>query len=112
MVRKSVRCPEIDMEKTGVLLRCLIAANGMMVKDIQVLLGLGSPQPVYRWIQGKYLPSVDNLYRLSLIFGVHMEDLLAKEDTDLREILDQACENPEGSRLMARCRRKPELEVA
>ena len=42
---------------------------------------LSCPHPVYRWIHGHALPSTDNLYRLSKIFQIHMEDLLIEVDT-------------------------------
>lgn len=105
MMETSMDYPEIDMEKTGLLLRCLVASKGYMVKDIQRMLGLGSPQPIYRWLQGKYLPSVDNLYRLSMILGVHMEELLANQGTDLTEILAEACASPDHKRLLSYCRK-------
>ena len=73
----------IDMEKTGNKLRRYVETCGYSVKDIQCYLGLSCPQPVYRWYKGDNLPSVDNLLRLSELFHVHMEDLLAKgNETD------------------------------
>lgn len=54
--------------------------NGYSVKMLQEYLCLSCPQPIYRWIQGKNLPTVEHLYRLSRLFGVHMEDLLADDD--------------------------------
>ena len=69
----------IDMEQTGINLRNYMRANGYSVKDIQKYLGLSCPQPVYRWFKGVILPSVDNLLRLSELFGVHMEDLLVRK---------------------------------
>ena len=69
----------IDMEKTGNNLRKYAYENGHSVKDIQQYLGLSCPQPVYRWFKGTILPSVDNLFRLSELFHVHMENLLVKQ---------------------------------
>ena len=54
---------------------------GMSVKDIQNTLHLSCPQPIYRWINGKVLPSVDHLLMLSELFDVHMEELLVKKQT-------------------------------
>ena len=72
----------IDMEKTGNNLRKYAYENGYSVKDIQQYLGLSCPQPVYRWFKGAILPSVDNLFRLSELFHIHMEELLVKEHSD------------------------------
>ncbi len=66
----------IDMEKTGILLKELFDRYGYTVKDIQKILHLSCPQPIYRWFKGSILPSVDHLYVLSRLLKVHMEDLL------------------------------------
>lgn len=68
----------IDMIETGKRLKKLAQRSGYSVKDIQQYLGLSCPQPVYRWYKGVILPSVDNLLRLSELYQVHMEELLAK----------------------------------
>lgn len=59
-----------------------IKRSGYSIKELQGLLGLSCPQPIYRWIRGRTLPSIDNLYMLSRILGVHMEDLLVPMDAD------------------------------
>lgn len=69
--------PNLDLKQSGNLLRYQIRKSGYSVRDIQNYLVLSCPQPVYRWFQGKTLPSVDHLYALSRLLGVHMEDLLA-----------------------------------
>lgn len=75
----------IDMKLTGKKLSYLAKLRGYSVKDIQEYLGLACPQPVYRWYKGIILPSVDNLLRLSELFGVHMEELLV---TDLVKLIN------------------------
>lgn len=71
--------PDIDMEKTGELIRKKICAAGLTVKYIQEKLYLSCPQPVYRWFKGQILPSVNHLYVLSRLLGVHMEELLVQK---------------------------------
>lgn len=66
----------IDLEKTGRRMESLMRQRGYTVKDIQNILHLSCPQPVYRWIRGQILPSVDHLLVLARIFQVHMEELL------------------------------------
>ncbi len=75
-MKQSKTYPNIDMIKTGLQLKEYIKHAGLTVKDIQEILHLSCPQPVYRWMNGKILPSVDHLLTLSKLFGVHMEDLL------------------------------------
>ena len=67
--------PNLDLKQSGNLLRYQIRKSGYSVQDIQNYLVLSCPQPVYRWFQGKTLPSVDHLYALSRLLGVHMEEL-------------------------------------
>jgi len=66
----------LDMKLTGYLLSVMIRKRGYTVGEIQKELGLSCPQPVYRWINGQTMPSIDNLYKLSTILGVHMDDLM------------------------------------
>ena len=69
----------IDMKKTGLLLKEKIEKAGYTVKDIQNILHLSCPQPIYRWFKGIILPSVDHLYVLSRLLKLHMEDLLVPQ---------------------------------
>lgn len=78
-MKQSKTYPNIDMIQTGLKLKMYIDNSSMSVKDIQEYLHLSCPQPIYRWINGKILPSVDHLFMLSELFGVHMEELLVKK---------------------------------
>lgn len=71
----------LDIILTGQRIHSVIKDSGYSIRQIQEMLSLSCPQPVYRWIHGSALPSVDNLYRLSKIFQIHMEDLLVEVDT-------------------------------
>lgn len=72
----------LDAVLTGKEIGSAIKRSGYSIKELQGLLGLSCPQPIYRWIRGRTLPSIDNLYMLSRILGVHMEDLLVPMDAD------------------------------
>ena len=61
----------IDMIKTGQKIKECIQKTGYTVKDLQKILKLSCPQSIYRWFKGQILPSVDHLYTLSRILGVH-----------------------------------------
>ena len=71
--------PNIDMKRTGLLLKKKVQEAGYTVKELQETLMLSCPQPIYRWFQGKVLPSVVHLYVLSQLLHVHIEDLLVLE---------------------------------
>ncbi len=68
----------IDMKRTGQILKKRIGDKGYSVGEIQKMLMLSCPQPVYRWLKGQILPSVNHLYMLSQILECHMEELLVE----------------------------------
>lgn len=80
--------PSVDIEKTGLKLKVMIKLAGYDVKFIQEYLHLSCPQSIYKWFHGKSLPSVEHLYALSLLLGVHMEDLLVQKKQ--QSLLDKA----------------------
>lgn len=80
--------PNIDMKKTGERLKEYMECVGVSVKELQEMLHLSCPQPIYRWIKGKVLPSVDHLLVLSELFGVHMEELLVKKTIMSQNVLN------------------------
>ena len=68
--------PVIDTVKTGKRIKRIMKEKGFMVKDIQVYLGLGTPQAIYHWFRGKSMPTLDNLYALSELFRMPVDGLL------------------------------------
>lgn len=72
----------LDAVLTGKKINSAIKQSGYSIRELQEMLGLSCPQPIYRWIRGRTLPSIDNLYMLSRILGMHMEDLLIPRDAD------------------------------
>ncbi len=75
----------LDMELSGKKLYAAIKKSGYSVRELQEKLFLSCPNPIYRWIHGSALPSIDNLYRLSRILDTPMEELLAVKQVDLEE---------------------------
>ena len=71
----------IDVERTGLRLKQAVKCAGYDVKTIQEYLHLSCPQPIYRWFQGKLLPSVDHLLALSILLHVRMDDLLVLQSS-------------------------------
>lgn len=68
--------PVIDPIATGKNILTLRLEKGFSVRQLQEYFGFEEPQAIYRWQYGKTLPSVDNLYALSLVLGVPMEKIL------------------------------------
>ena len=79
--RELPRYPVIDAVATGRNLRRLRLEKGYSVKELQEYLGLGCPQGVYQWQAGRSLPSVDNLYAVSRLWGVSMNEILVERES-------------------------------
>lgn len=92
--------PNIDMQRTGALLKKKVEEAGYTVKELQEKLRLSCPQPIYRWFKGKVLPSINHLYALSQLLHVHMEELLVPESRlDVMLTIDQRVPCVELSRM-------------
>ena len=68
--------PRIDMYKTGQNMKNMMQRRGLTVRNLQDYLKLGTPQSIYHWFEGRNLPSIDNLYALSALFHVPVDDLI------------------------------------
>ena len=68
--------PTIDLTATGLKIKETIKNKGMTVKELAGIFGFASPYPVYKWISGKSLPTLDNLVILARVMGVTMDDLV------------------------------------
>ena len=84
--RELPRYPVIDAAATGRNLRRLRLEKGnrekgYSVKELQEYLGLSCPQGVYQWQAGRSLPSVDNLYAVSRLWGVSMNEILVERES-------------------------------
>ena len=70
------RFPVIDPVATGKNIVRLRKARGLTVRDLQEYFGFEAPQAIYKWQRGQSLPTVDNLFALSALLGVSIEDIL------------------------------------
>ncbi len=86
--------PTIDKEATGKQIRSLMKHCDFSVRDLQEALSLSSVQSIYHWLYGRSLPSVDNLYAMSRLFGVRMDDIVCGSDPKA----------PDSAALQYRCR--------
>lgn len=83
MSKPQLKDTSMDMMMTGYLIKRLVSESGYTVSEVQNRLGLSCPQPIYRWCKGQNLPSLDNLFILSGMLGLHMEDFLMQKDEKL-----------------------------
>ena len=73
--------PVIDLPATGANIRRLRQTRGLSVRDLQQFFGFEEPQAIYKWQRGQSLPTVDNLYALSTLLDVPMNDILVAVNT-------------------------------
>lgn len=70
------RFPVIDPAATGRNIVRLRQERGFTVRDLQRFFGFEEPQAIYKWQRGQSLPSIDNLYALSYLFQLSMNEIL------------------------------------
>lgn len=73
--------PTIDMKATGDHIWQIMQRKNITVRDVQQYLNLGSVQSVYHWLSGRNMPAIDNLYALSALFGLSVDDILIGNKT-------------------------------
>lgn len=85
--------PVIDPIATGKNISRLRVERGMTVKQLQAFFGFEEPQAIYRWQWGKSLPSVDNLYALSILFEVSMDEIIVPRGGSIAnaELQEKSC---------------------
>ncbi len=68
--------PVLDARATGARIKELRQLNHLRVEDISRFMGFESDQAVYKWQRGDSLPTVDNLFALSRLFGTSVDEIL------------------------------------
>ena len=68
--------PVIDPVATGENIVRLRKERGLTVRDLQAYFGFEEPRAIYKWQHGTSLPTVDNLYALSALLDVPMDEIL------------------------------------
>jgi len=71
-----VEYPVIDLRSTGTRLNELRRERGITVEELRVYLGMNNPNSIYRWFRGEALPTLENMYALSVILDVSMNDII------------------------------------
>ena len=72
--------PVIDPVETGKNIVRLRKERGLSVRDIQAWFNFEEPRAIYKWQTGQTLPSVDNLYALSVLLNVPMDSVIIGMD--------------------------------
>ena len=70
--------PVIDLTATGANIRRLRMSQNLSVRQVQDYFGFAEPRVIYKWQKGECLPTVDNLFALSKLFKVPMDQILVQ----------------------------------
>lgn len=79
--------PVIDPVATGENIVRLRKTRGLTVRDLQAYFGFEEPRAIYKWQHGASLPTVDNLYALSVLLEVPMDEILVPARSKLNMIV-------------------------
>lgn len=66
----------IDKKATGRRIQRMLADRGIVVAELQEQMGLESPQSIYKWLNSRSLPSLNNLCLLARLLSVSIEDIV------------------------------------
>lgn len=75
--------PTINLRETGINLQRIMDKRGFTPKDIKEFLNLGSIQTVYNWCNGLNMPTVDNLYALSQLLQITIDEIICGNRTPI-----------------------------
>ena len=70
--------PVVDMKLTGRKIAALREERGISVRDLQEMLGIATPQAIYKWQRGTAMPTLDNLVVLATVFGTTMDAIVIR----------------------------------
>ena len=91
-----IRFPVIDPVATGANITRLRLERGFTVRDLQQFFGFEEPQAIYKWQRGQSLPNIDNLYALSQLFQISMNEILVPSShiNSLEQQASACCSSP------------------
>jgi len=104
--------PVINKKETGTNLRRIMNRCGLSAKDVQEYLELGCVQSVYRWIEGINMPTIDNLYALSVLFQVPIDSIVRGDREEIKSIFTLDTSELRNKRLVAYYQKLNELRAA
>lgn len=73
-----VEYPVINLHSTGAKINELRRARGITVNELRIYLGMNNPNSIYKWFRGEALPTLENMYALSVILEVSIDDIIGR----------------------------------
>ncbi len=104
--------PTINLRETGIHFRRIMDRHAITPKDIKEFLNLGSIQTVYNWCNGLNMPTIDNLYALSQLLQVPIDEIICGNRKAIIPEPIVIIENPRDRRLYTYYRKLNRMLVA
>ena len=82
--RTKMNYPVINPVETGRRINRLRKSKGLSVPYLRDYFGFSTTNAIYKWLRGDTLPSLDNMFALSLLLGESVNDILVAECGDER----------------------------
>ena len=73
-----VEYPVIDLHSTGARINELRRERGITVDELRVYLGMNNPNSIYKWFRGEVLPTLENMYALSVILEAPIDEIIGR----------------------------------
>jgi transcriptional regulator with XRE-family HTH domain len=73
-----VEYPVIDLRSTGARINELRRERGITVDELRIYLGMNNPNSIYKWFRGEVLPTLENMYALSVILEVPIDEIIGR----------------------------------
>ncbi|MBR1507029.1 MAG: helix-turn-helix transcriptional regulator [Eubacterium sp.] len=73
-----VEYPVIDLHSTGARINELRRERGITVDELRIYLGMNNPNSIYKWFRGEVLPTLENMYALSVILEVPIDEIIGR----------------------------------
>ena len=70
--------PVINLVESGKIIKEMMKIRGISVRDLKEYLGFNNTNSIYKWLRGDSLPNLENMYALSELLGVSVNDLLVQ----------------------------------
>lgn len=74
--------PTIDVAATGENINRLRKSRGFSVAYLKDYFGFSTTNAVYKWLRGDALPSLDNMFALSMLLGISVNEILVADTAD------------------------------
>ena len=73
----------IDKTETGKHIKELISKSDFSIRDLQQYLGFTTVHPIYYYMSGRNLPSLDNLVLISHLLKITINDILICKEIEI-----------------------------